>query len=943
MAITNYDPPQLNVKQVLDVDPNINIAPMRALVAGPRYVIVDADDAATVDFTAGEQTLPWVNQENSLPSGLVADTESVTVHGTALEAVLAEYTPSTTGKFYLNSALSPFVLKLSGGSGGVSGASLDSLLHGRAVQVGDVAYVNDGVSGLRRRVVTGVIGADVPSSYGSNVAADDQDFANAPGNPVTTNPVVGDNPEIVSSPDDLTLSVDDVSAFSGLVKGAKYGTKYGEQFIITVHTPGDPGVAKVNVSSASGLFSATAVETSDDSGDYLITDEDADGNLAGLTLRISPSLSEELTVGQSFVFNVYGVYDQLSVSQVVGSDTGNGYTGPVDTIYSLEVIEGTAAGISGAVVRISSSSGLEASSTVAISDSTPFLVGGFGLRAAFDFSSPPDQLGLRTGDVYYIRAKAATQSATVFDKVILSGPASNLSLFNNTETPISVEFRLPFSGEIESSDAPVGLVAWSVSTAGGVTVEPQLSLNVPDRSAGYTWVPFKTGVGTLKALFRAVYPPESDDRLFLVEDQSDIVSVAGVIDPRNPVAFGAQKALIAAEDSPVWILLTDGESAEDFSAALETIENRDDTYSIALMTDDVLVMGVGVAHVNGSSSQSKMHWRRLYVGSDSPGEYTLLGLKSNQSNYSATISASEGGNVYVVAEEGTNFTASNVESGSIFRLNTGERYIVGEVVSDNELLLETGPESPISSPVAFTVLSPNTPRSQADYIISRSRALGNRRCMHVWCEGATTEGSSGTSTVSSKFFAAEIAGLRSKLLPHQGLSRRGLYAASSATPMFARYSQSLLNEIAANGTAIVMQDSESSGLYLRHQLTTNPNDGLLYYEDSVGVNIDSVSFHIKSVLDGYVGKYNVNSKTVNAIQSILESVLSELTTVDEGDQFGPQIIDIARLQISIPAGQADTLAILVQVYVPVPLNKILVTLQASVDPTTGVVSTQIIT
>lgn len=948
MAIPNYTQPQLNVEQLLDLSIPGTPPPTNAVVIGPRYLLSRygvEEGTPGYEFDADGSSIPWEYAENGvatpLPSGYAVDTDSVKVQGVGLEASLAHYTNATTPKFYLTSLSTPSILRINGG-GNVAGTGLDTLLRDRPVTVGDIVYVNDGVSGLRRRVVTGLQGVDIAAHYGTNGGSDDENFANSSYNPLDNSPVAQTNPTIVTSPAGLTLTVDDVTDFNALVEGAKFNGYYGEQFTITVHTPGAPGVATVNISSASGLFSATNVATTDSTGDYGISNSDAGGALAGLDLTIAPDSTEELEIGQTFVFNVYGVYERLSTSQIVGSDAGSGYTGTLDTVYSIEVIEGTASGVTGAVVRVSSSNGVDPTTEVTLTNNTNFSVGAFGLLAKIDFTSAPDQGGLRTGDVYYVNAFAASQSTTAFDKVILNGPASDTALFTNLSTPIDTEFRLPFTGNIAASDGPVGSPAWAASGS-ALTVNAALSLYVSSRASGFQWVNYVDEVGELYPSFRALIPLPANAELIPIEDEADILSSLGSIDLDNPLAYGASRALFGA-GGLIYALPTGGTDAEDFTDALTIISARDDTYALAPMTDDLDVMGAVRAHCVSMSSAQLMHWRRCYVGSDSPGTYPVLQTTSAGGPYTATVGTVSGQNLLVAfTNSGVNLETSDIDPGDLLHLSSdGGIYEIDEVISATELMLVTGPAAPVSPAVPVEVWKANTPQSQMTFIINRSRALNHRRCVHVWQENGTQEIGGVSTVVPNQFVAAEIAGLRTAVLPQQGLTKRAISTISACPAMYSRYSEQQLNEVAANGTCIITQDTEAGNPYIRHQLTTEPNEGILYYEDSVGVNVDNVAFGIKSILQGYIGRYNVNRRTINAVQSVVASYLQGLTTADVTTTIGPQLNGIGRLEISIPAGQADTISIWIQVFVPVPLNRILVTLQASIDPLTGVVTTEIL-
>mgnify|MGYP001557956192 CR=1 FL=1 len=55
--------------------------------------------------------------------------------------------------------------------------------------------------------------------------------------------------------------------------------------------------------------------------------------------------------------------------------------------------------------------------------------------------------------------------------------------------------------------------------------------------------------------------------------------------------------------------------------------------------------------------------------------------------------------------------------------------------------------------------------------------------------------------------------------------------------MYLKYRQTDLDNIAAHGTFIITQSSNTGAVFIRHQLTTETSKGSLYYEDNAGAII----------------------------------------------------------------------------------------------------------
>ena len=176
--------------------------------------------------------------------------------------------------------------------------------------------------------------------------------------------------------------------------------------------------------------------------------------------------------------------------------------------------------------------------------------------------------------------------------------------------------------------------------------------------------------------------------------------------------------------------------------------------------------------------------------------------------------------------------------------------------------------------------------------------------------------------------AAELAGLRSAVQPQQGLTNTQVEVISAAPNMYTKYTERSLNKIAQEGTWIVTQDFEGGDIYIRHQLTTDSDNGSLYYEDSVGVNIDEISYAINNVLFKYIGRRNANRKTVSEIYNEVFTILFERTRVEADIPIGPALLGFNSLTVAIDAKQKDRINVDVNLDVPLPLNSIVVNLRA---------------
>jgi hypothetical protein len=295
----------------------------------------------------------------------------------------------------------------------------------------------------------------------------------------------------------------------------------------------------------------------------------------------------------------------------------------------------------------------------------------------------------------------------------------------------------------------------------------------------------------------------------------------------------------------------------------------------------------------------------------------------------------------LVTSPNATFITENVQAGMMFRTQFGTdswgnstytEYVIADVTEQDQLLLVTGPSAPISPAVNFQIWGAATGTAQATWAGNVSNASQDRRVCNVWCDSPqNTDINGNLFTVPNYYLAAEIAGLRSVQPVQQGMTRSILqYSVSSCPLMYANYQDSDLDIAAANGTWIVTQDYADGPVFVRHQLTTESNNGVLYYEDSVGVSLDAIAYDHFAMLDPYIGQRNANLENLEEIETGVRNLLDSYTQAIPGyEELGPIIEGWENLRIWIPANALNTINISEQLEFPEPINVINLTLQAS--------------
>ena len=935
MSIPNYVRPQHTIRQLLDQTAAATVGRINAIVVGPQYQLAryGVQDLPAVAFNSAGQTVPWQWTDSDgvlqTATGANVDLATARLYAEGLEA-LVDSNVGAGAENVTVTAAEPNVIALESGNNW-KGGTLFTGLQGRAVKVGDIIRVTPSSGTAYRRIVTGFQGKAIAAHVGTNVALDDQYFTNGSYNPSTV-AVAATN--VLSSPTGGTLAVHSAaSAFdvqANYDRGPLYNGQFGDVFYVTVL--GFSGNAvQVRVTSASGLYAKSVVTSGDYAatvaGAYVIGTGESEPELGGLAIKITCTKDDATLIGQTGSFSAVGVYTRVTSAANNSIKTTGTYTGAVDTKIVLRVTAantntGSATGLK---VLVSDTAGLFTPTEYTLTDSVETTIGQ-GLKIVADLSGG-SVTWLRTGDIFTIEAIAATRSTTEFDKLVLNGPAVDVTV-SPLPTITSVAVYVPYTGEI-ASDSASDDAAWEAS-ANGIVIDSGMSLYDTEAAA---WLPFANGVGSLYASFRELVVPSATEGILTIESVSDITSQLGDITLENELAYGANVALGAAQGHRIYALRVGGTDSTAWSAALAKTESTDMVYSFGVISDQTSVFDVVKTHVLAMSTETQKKFRRAYVSTESPGEYAKITTDEDGGPLVASFAGTDNKTLIAQVTPATDFDQAGLVAGDKVRVPTGpntyDEFVIASVDSDVQLTLTAGPA--VVTTTAVQLWKADTPQSQADYVKSVSRGLGTRRVANIWVEGGTKSVDGTITPIPVKFVACEVAGLRAALLPQQGLTRTEITAIMDANPMYTRYSQTLLDEVAAEGTFIITQDVESGAIYIRHQLTTDSSNGSLYYEDSVGVNLDNISFAIKDLLDGYIGRYNVTPATVAEIRNKVWHSLDEQTRTDFDTAVGPALIGFEDLSVAADSALKDRINVYAQLIMPLPLNNIVTTLRASVD------------
>jgi hypothetical protein len=660
---------------------------------------------------------------------------------------------------------------------------------------------------------------------------------------------------------------------------------------------------------------------------------------SGITLHVAfQGAGDELRIGDVFTIDVQATHTAPDCASEV-TTTG---TYLLDNNTSIVATCITGGAQTAAEWSLSDTAGLD-DTVVATGDQMAAGVayGMSGITVTLDFNTNLHRVG-DSAEVECV-AEGATGEYSVLS---LSAPVGDPNQLSGALTghPMQLEIRSVYTGEVSDRGANAPANQWVAGDDGVTVAAGGLAVALSDftEDSDLThWVPLKSADAdsTLFVSFRELKPSVPGEAIFRIDRASQLEQF-GARDADNPLGLGASLAISGSQGKTIYVGRVTSDDTEGFSEVLTRAENIEALYAHTPMTDDYEIQLLCKDHVNLMSDEKSKKWRRVYIGTAIPGDYQV-----SIDDASATIQSDGSGNVVVSDPEGR-FVALNVIPGDLYRTNftplnawgdlgydnyVAGGYIVESVVDEETLILKSGPTSAIGIPARYEIWKKDNSENVSDFIAARSASFGSRRVSNVFVDGANyLDASSNLVTLHPMFIAAEIAGLRTAVAPQQGLTNTEVASVAAAPAMYIKYNEDELNKIAANGSFVITQEYQDGPRFIRHQLTTDTNRGNLYYEDSVGVNVDEISFQVKHALRPYIGRRNVNPETIRDIFEDMFTILEDHTYVEPAlSSIGPALIGFSDLRVAINDTFKDRIDVTAKLNVPLPLNVIDVTLNAT--------------
>jgi hypothetical protein len=784
----------------------------------------------------------------------------------------------------------------------------------RGSKVGDGVYVR-GVSGgttyeLNTKIV-GFVGDEVAATVDSASAAStnksSQSFA------VSVD-------DLGSVKNTITITAD-ATDYDGREDGAI--DEYYTVEVIQSSRDGDLTTGKLRVTTSSGLDNIASVTPSGAGGYTLIGtrglkvefDINATAS-ASSAASLGDVSANDLVVGQKWRVHVVQLFSPSTAT------SGGTYTGSKNTTYIVEVTKGGSFA-SSPEITVSSTNGVDfAAPLVVNAASTAFNVGNEGVTVSFSGT------GLCKGDKYYITVTAVAEGyirtlilADDLPTQIQSAADLDIKLFiiRNIEIPKYREESAPNVNYVASTTE---FIAKENATAfDSEWTDSGVKVALPIESATL-YLNYRTWLQTYVGDFGSI------------NDTADIPSTLGTLHPDNPLAWGVYMALQNSNGQDVkFTAISNPNDPDAWLVALDVVADREDLYNLVPLTFNQTVLDAYKAHAEDQSGEEVGRWRAVVFGVRADRDIAVIdaSTSTDKEEVLATISDDPltSGTQYTrlsVPANNARFVTNAVRAGDKVRYFyttdgfsrvTYTEYTVDAVISENSLRLKSGPALPVAVAQKVEIWRNQNNTEYSNLIGEKCGKYSSRRVVAVANDNLTL---SAYTSQPSYYAAAAVAGLRSGVNPHQGLTSVSLSGIDYVGDAVNGFNVSQLNTIAGDGGWVIMK-AEDGSFINRHAVTTDNTD-LNRREEQVRSNVDNMSYAFRRGLVPYIGRSNVTPTTLTNIEITLRGIGDGFKTDVATNSIGPQLLEYEIVELRQHAVLKDHVVAIVNLTIPYPLNNI---------------------
>lgn len=441
---------------------------------------------------------------------------------------------------------------------------------------------------------------------------------------------------------------------------------------------------------------------------------------------------------------------------------------------------------------------------------------------------------------------------------------------------------------------------------------------------------------TVYLSYRALRRDIANDFLNITS-QSNAEAKIGSVNINNPMSVAASLIASAVSDMSYRILPIETDDANGYRQALDILSTNEDIYVIVPLTNDKDVVSAYASHCTTLSEPEKSKWRIMYASQEMPSTKVMVEINDGQ-----LVEGSTDDECYIKDTANGMFVTNNArvtDFVDIYNASNSYQYSLQIIEVLNESVvtcsttkwmrtsegyseLEDKVTVDSQQAVKYEVVRVLDTQGVADAISGIADSFKNKRLRLVYPDTIMLNINSVSEMVPSYYLCVTLGAMRAGYPPHQGFSTIGLSGISRVLRANNMFSDDQLADMAGNGIFWVVQDTPEELPYVLYQTTTD-NTQLETAEDSCVAVVDYASRYLKINLKNVLGRYNVNTISVNYVKTVINSVLDDMTSTSY-QYIGPILTGAELLSVET---EGDKIKPTVHIEIPYPVNGVDVTLQ----------------
>lgn len=271
------------------------------------------------------------------------------------------------------------------------------------------------------------------------------------------------------------------------------------------------------------------------------------------------------------------------------------------------------------------------------------------------------------------------------------------------------------------------------------------------------------------------------------------------------------------------------------------------------------------------------------------------------------------------------FLTDGVSAGYYFTVLSGSlvgRYVISQVLSDKEITISPAiaAATTLVTAVNYQIDRDLSKPEKAEAVRQYSVSFSDRRVVHCWPDILKVPVGQSTYDVPGYYGCCTVAALTTGLPTQQGLTNLAVSGFLGFEHSTRYFTEEELDTIASGGTFIFAQDTESTPLYVRHQLTTD-RSSIKFQEYSITKNVDYIAKFWRTTYAPFIGQYNIIDTTLDALKTTATSGLKFLVD-NRIPRFGGVIRSGSLVSCEESTEAIDTVNVRISHNIPIPLNNI---------------------